>query len=503
MEEEREFRELDIPEMESLLDQYDWNEELAGRLLVELATRRDNSPAARQLRARLMRLPGVRRLDDALPRGTAEGFPQQATATVKRARLNLLAGEVATIRPVGTPNLPVPKVKALDRDFVLPVAPDAPRCTQYRVVIEEYIKEIQDSGRGTKREVRNGHRTSAPGSPHLYTFEISRTGDIPENTELPLLVKDSSVMSAVFNKTPTTISLKLESDIGTEVSKAQLRIDDTELLKKLRDRIEAIESHQFEFNSALADAVVGAGTAPRIEPIPEQRSAAATLNSSQLKALRHVLNHAVTFIWGPPGCGKTKTLGEVVRSTFDSGHRTLICSNTNKAVDQVLYSICTALGKDNSAVQSGSIVRLGDLADPKLAREFGDCIEIDSIVKRLMGTLQLRINQLKTRIADVQREAGALAGLLARFGQLEAAQRRLSELNGRLSALEKDATQLTQQLSANKLRMTELADELRRAGRWRLLPGRGVSLITADRDSSERERGGPARCSAAREHRQP
>jgi hypothetical protein len=53
----------------------------------------------------------------------------------------------------------------------------------------------------------------------------------------------------------------------------------------------------------------------------------------------------------------------------------LICSNTNKAVDQVLYSICNALGKAHPAMQSGQIVRLGAIADPKLAGEFGDCID--------------------------------------------------------------------------------------------------------------------------------
>src|SRR5262249_37436158 len=70
------------------------------------------------------------------------------------------------------------------------------------------------------------------------------------------------------------------------------------------------------------------------------------LNDYQKAAWIHVLDNPISYIWGPPGCGKTRTLGEVVRTTFEAKKRALLCSNTNKAVDQVLLSICRALGTE-------------------------------------------------------------------------------------------------------------------------------------------------------------
>ena len=70
-----------------------------------------------------------------------------------------------------------------------------------------------------------------------------------------------------------------------------------------------------------ANAVVGKGQPPPDpSPIPEAPSNG-TLFPSQSKARGRALIASVTYIWGPPGCGKTYVLSDVVRSNFEAGKR--------------------------------------------------------------------------------------------------------------------------------------------------------------------------------------
>src|SRR5690606_23926959 len=49
--------------------------------------------------------------------------------------------------------------------------------------------------------------------------------------------------------------------------------------------------------------------------------------------VQKALDHPVTFIWGPPGTGKTATLGHVLANALLYGQKDLFASNTNRAVD--------------------------------------------------------------------------------------------------------------------------------------------------------------------------
>jgi hypothetical protein len=98
----REFEELRLRDMESLLEREGWDAELAGRLLFELNSRRANADSARKLRARLLEIvrdEQRRRIQDLAPAPTAT-HPAEVDPP---SLLNPYADGVATIRPPGTP----------------------------------------------------------------------------------------------------------------------------------------------------------------------------------------------------------------------------------------------------------------------------------------------------------------------------------------------------------------------------------------------------------------
>jgi len=82
------------------------------------------------------------------------------------------------------------------------------------------------------------------------------------------------------------------------------------------------------------------------------------LNESQRRAVRTAVQSDVSFIWGPPGTGKTRTLGHVVAELVARGQRLLVTSTTHAAVDQALAKL-HEMPALREAFERGSVVRYG------------------------------------------------------------------------------------------------------------------------------------------------
>lgn len=91
------------------------------------------------------------------------------------------------------------------------------------------------------------------------------------------------------------------------------------------------------------------------------------LNQSQRGAIAKALAQQVTFVWGPPGTGKTKTLGGLAASLIAADKRVLLTALSNMALDQLLLAAIGWLGEQASRV---SIARLGSTMDDR-CRSFG------------------------------------------------------------------------------------------------------------------------------------
>ena len=85
-----------------------------------------------------------------------------------------------------------------------------------------------------------------------------------------------------------------------------------------------------------------------------------------------------------PQVPKTQTLGNIISTFYNGDERTLLCSNTNQAVDQVLLKMCRELinqGKTKE-LEEGRIIRIGKIQNEELENEFSEFITIDAAVER-------------------------------------------------------------------------------------------------------------------------
>ena len=291
------------------------------------------------------------------------------------------------IRPPGTTGLPSAYERSLKREDSLDLSADAALPDRFIAALGELIREMKATGTGQKRyELKEGRRGETAGGDIFYHFPF--TDKIDREFQVELQVGQWRVEGTIVSIGTGQLVLALEKDIGNEVGSAVLLINENDLLEALKEKIEKVNKGAIKLNRTLADAVVQPGDLPKRPARPIRADDGSELEDSQREAYQTALREALTFIWGPPGCGKTMTLSAIVRSAFNSGKRTLICSNTNKAVDQVLYKICETLTHEHPAMKKGKVVRLGRIADDKLASRYRKYVAIDEIVERRSAELE-------------------------------------------------------------------------------------------------------------------
>jgi hypothetical protein len=115
-------------------------------------------------------------------------------------------------------------------------------------------------------------------------------------------------------------------------------------------------------------------------------------NPEQWVAIKSILYNDLSYIWGPPGTGKTKyVLAKAIHALTYQGQKALVLASTNLAVDNALRSILQFVPKDG-------VARLG-IPSKSFFEEYPECCE-QSAFNSEIGELNKRIHDL-----EVEREA--------------------------------------------------------------------------------------------------
>lgn len=91
------------------------------------------------------------------------------------------------------------------------------------------------------------------------------------------------------------------------------------------------------------------------------------LDVPQKEAFDAALDHDLTFIWGPPGTGKSYTLASIIYTLFKLGEdRTAVCCLSNVAVDQLLCKVLDRIEEEKEKVEPGQFYRAGRTTDKRI-----------------------------------------------------------------------------------------------------------------------------------------
>lgn len=183
------------------------------------------------------------------------------------------------------------------------------------------------------------------------------------------------------------------------------------LYQRLKVVLQSLSHDPDSYYTANALALFGKAPPRELPADPfAPQSQFADLNSSQLSALEMCCNRTPAFVWGPPGTGKTTTLGHIVTALLHRGQRILVTSTTNAAVDQALAKLA-GLEAAAEALERGEIVRVGQTQ----AETFGAGLQ--QVVERLDTRTGERLTRVKQRQRELQ-------------NQLELCERALELLDG-------------------------------------------------------------------------
>jgi hypothetical protein len=211
-----------------------------------------------------------------------------------------------------------------------------------------------------------------------------------------------SVAGAIVGVEDFAVVLDLEDGLAPTVPVATMKMDAAFVLVALQQRLEAALADP-ELCGPLPRVVCGLAS-PMDAPAAPAISALVTddLNRSQQSALHECLNSSVQFVWGPPGTGKTRTLGHVVAQLAERGERVLVVAHANVAVDAALLGTLAALGS-SALIDDGHVVRVG-------TAQLQEVRDRDDVVLRSIAARNLPA--VASALEDVEREQGALLAAL-------------------------------------------------------------------------------------------
>lgn len=243
--------------------------------------------------------------------------------------------------------------------------------------LEAEIEVIEKSGGDQVFELTSGERDPrSTGAGGVYVFMLADSQlRLPEDASGTLHVGAADLPAFVIAHEGNRIWLLLESaeDLPKLIPSARLQLSETELLQRLRERMEELGTDE----ARLAPKTFGyEPIVTGSRPLPPE-VAARVGDGSMRVALEKALGSEVIFIWGPPGTGKTFSIAALVAALVDEGETVLVTSHTHAAVEQALWAAIEPASASREAgllagsahVREGRILKVGPLRDPKIPIE--------------------------------------------------------------------------------------------------------------------------------------
>ena len=320
---------------------------------------------------------------------------------------------------------------------------------EFRQALEEEIHKVKSSGLSSTL-LFAGRRIESRGAEFWYRFRVEYAPAMPADTPCKLTVgkEQFNVTVVSFDENSIIISSKIE--LTGALGKARLENGATVLMERL---IGCIEGNAEKPNPSGDRMLSQNGKVYEASKIfqYDEPSIYPSNTESQNRAVEAALTNDITYIWGPPGTGKTTVIGQVVDGLYRHDRSVLVVSHTNTAVDGAIEKADRTYFSEHGLDEGGSypILRLGTPSRPLPER-----VLLKTHTDILGRELYEREAALKNQLASIQRRQSEIRLTLGKNTWLQKTNFRLfpgdmlmiDSLKNELAAEESKAKQLDEEV---------------------------------------------------------
>jgi hypothetical protein len=374
---------------------------------------------------------------------------------------------------------------------------------RFKCALSGLIWEIRKGAKFSKTvHLKNGKKQNKISGEygHIYSFVYTSDEEFFEGASIDVKAGSKRTKGSIVSMlsgAPASIIISLEEDFGESIAACSITQDEAALLEALQNRYEAelgINTKNYSpvgMNTNLSDMLLE-GKSERLKSEEYTVADVSALNSGQSSFVKKALSHSISFLWGPPGTGKTQALGTIAAHFFTSKERTLVCSNTNQAVDQVLLKLCREIKKQGRLkdLEDGKIVRVGRIIQKELSDEFSSYVTVDGIAERKSAELTNKIKELEYKASKHGLKIQDFEKLLLAFEKLIDIEKQQLSANKNISDFENKINTSLVRRQACDSKLRDLNEEKDRYGSKGFLGkafSRGIESIEADITSSQRK----------------
>jgi len=369
--------------------------------------------------------------------------------------------------------------------YKLNLSEDASFPETQKIALDKMIEEMISNNKNKKTiTLYDGKKVESSIEKNIYSFSFEERIEVFEGAEVTISISGQASNAKVTSLLDKHLLLELDTDYGNEISSCFISLDKTALPKKLSEKIDGIEKGSIEnFNFDLLDRIFFSKGSQKQPELEKNAIGLKQLNKEQKDFVLKSLANESLFLWGPPGTGKTYSIGVLIENLFRKKEKSLLASNTNQAVDQVLLKLCQTLGKDHKAIKEGYVLRRGRIDHPELREEWSEYIELDSIVEKKSSDLKEKAKKIEDKLSSLNKKTSILEKDLAQFLKIDEVAQEVSEIKESLEVLKKEVSSDKKAIQENKKREKTLKTELknsREAGAIRKLFLKNEETILAE-----------------------
>ena len=211
----------------------------------------------------------------------------------------------------------------------------------YKHAVNAEIAYLRETG-GKRYRIIDGERLQTEKNNYIYSFETDSELHFPDGTTIKLWFPGKIVPAQVMSCEEFTIIIQPKEFIGEKVETVEFTAEPWQLMEALTERLDELDSETASIAYELA--------CNGISKINQKNF----IGLGQDLALKKSTMQPITFIWGPPGTGKTTTLAKIALEHMLQGERILMVSYSNVSVDGAVLKIANM-----SDYEPGQIIRYG------------------------------------------------------------------------------------------------------------------------------------------------